>query len=50
MIEMSGPIFDTLNEGKTLIVNELDAKLHPLLTRNIVLLFMDPQRTSMGRN
>lgn len=48
VIEMSGPIFDTLNEGKTLIVDELDAKLHPLLTRNIVLLFMDPQRNPKG--
>ena len=44
VIEISGPIFDTLNEGKTLIVDELDAKLHPLLTRNIVLLFMDPKK------
>ena len=48
VIEMSGPIFDTLNEGKTLIVDELDAKLHPLLTRNIVLLFMDPERNTKG--
>lgn len=48
VIEMSGPIFDTLNEGKTLIVDELDAKLHPLLTRNIVLLFMDPERNPKG--
>lgn len=48
MIEMSGPIFDTLNEGKTLIVDELDAKLHPLLTRNIVLLFMNPQKNQHG--
>lgn len=48
VIEMSGPIFDTLNGGKTLIVDELDAKLHPLLTRNIVLLFMDPQRNPKG--
>lgn len=48
VIEMSGPIFDTLNEGKILIVDELDAKLHPLLTRNIVLLFMDPQRNPHG--
>lgn len=47
VIEISGPIFDTLNEGKTLIVDELDAKLHPLLTRNIVLLFMDPEKTDM---
>ena len=48
MIEISGPIFDTLNEGKTLIVDELDAKLHPLLTRNIVLLFMDPAKNPHG--
>ncbi|MGL5981060.1 MAG: AAA family ATPase [Phocaeicola sp.] len=43
IIEMSGPIFDTLNSGKLLIIDELDAKLHPLLTRSIVQLFMDPQ-------
>ena len=46
--ELSGPIFDTLINGKTLIVDELDAKLHPLLTRNIVLLFMDPERNKHG--
>jgi len=43
VIELSGPIFDTLREGKVLVVDELDAKLHPLLTRNIVLLFMNPE-------
>ena len=48
VIEISGPIFDTLNEGKTLIIDELDAKLHPLLTRNIVLLFMDPMKNMHG--
>ena len=48
VIEMSGPIFDTLHDGKTLIVDELDAKLHPLLTRNIVLLFMDPNVNKNG--
>lgn len=48
VIELSGPIFDTLNEGGTLIVDELDAKLHPLLTRNIVLLFMDPEQNKNG--
>lgn len=48
VIEISGPIFDTLNEGKILIVDELDAKLHPLLTRNIVLLFMDPDKNKHG--
>lgn len=48
VIEISGPLFDTLNEGRTLIIDELDAKLHPLLTRNIVLLFMDPERNRHG--
>ncbi len=48
VIEISGPIFDTLNKGKTLIVDELDAKLHPLLTRNILLLFMDPNKNKNG--
>lgn len=48
VIEISGPLFDALNEGKTLIVDELDAKLHPLLTRNIVLLFMDPEKNPHG--
>ena len=48
VIELSGPIFDTLISGKTLIVDELDSKLHPLLTRNLVLLFMDKERNSKG--
>lgn len=48
VIEMSGPIFDTLNEGKVLVIDELDAKLHPLLTRNIVLLFMNPEKNKHG--
>jgi AAA15 family ATPase/GTPase len=48
LIEFSGPLFNTLLEGKTLIVDELDAKLHPLLTRNIVLLFMNPNVNRHG--
>lgn len=48
VIEMSGPIFDTLNKGKVLVIDELDAKLHPLLTRNIVLLFMNPKTNKHG--
>lgn len=48
VIELSGPIFDTLKKGNRLIVDELDAKLHPLLTRNIVLLFMNPSINTKG--
>jgi len=42
IIDLSGPIFDTLNLGNLLIIDELDAKLHPLITINIVNLFNNP--------
>lgn len=48
VIEMSGPIFDTLKSGKLLVIDELDAKLHPLLTRSILQLFMDPEINTHG--
>jgi hypothetical protein len=48
VIEMSGPIFDTLKSGKLLIVDELDAKLHPLLTRCILQLFMSRDTNPNG--
>lgn len=48
IIELSGPIFNTLKSGKVLIVDELDAKLHPLLTRSILQLFMNPQINTLG--
>lgn len=43
IIDLSGPIFDTLNLGKALIIDELDAKLHPLITIRIVELFNNPE-------
>lgn len=48
VIEMSGPIFDTLKWGKVLVIDELDAKLHPLLTRSILHLFMNPETNQHG--
>ncbi len=48
IIEMSGPIFDTLRFGKVLIVDELDAKLHPLLTRSVLQLFMNRKTNAHG--
>jgi uncharacterized protein len=42
IIDLSGPIFDTLSLGKLLIIDELDAKLHPLITKHIVGLFNNP--------
>lgn len=39
---LSGPLLDILETGKILVVDELDARLHPLLTRMIVSLFNSP--------
>lgn len=48
MIEIAGPIFDAILNGKILVVDELDAKLHPFLTRKIIGLFMDKSVNSKG--
>lgn len=39
LVDLSGQIFTTLNVGGTLVVDELDAKLHPMLTMAIIRLF-----------
>lgn len=41
VIDLSGPIFDTLKGGGVLAVDELDAKLHPFLTLSLIRLFQD---------
>lgn len=38
---MSAPILDTLKNGKVLIIDELDASLHPILTQHLIKLFHD---------
>ncbi|MDR1610659.1 MAG: ATP-binding protein, partial [Candidatus Symbiothrix sp.] len=43
IIDLSGPLFDTLLKGKILIVDELDAKLHPLITMHIIKQFNNPE-------
>ena len=39
IFNISGPIFDVLNDGGVLVVDELDASLHPLLTLAVTKLF-----------
>ena len=41
--KMSAPILNTLQEGKILAIDELDASLHPMLTMHLVKLFHDPK-------
>ncbi len=43
IMDLSGPIVDTLMLGKLLVIDELDAKLHPLITIHIVNLFNSPE-------
>lgn len=48
LFNMAGPIIDTLSKGKALFVDELDAQLHPLLTKKIVNLFNSPLLNESG--
>ncbi len=41
--KMSAPIINTLQEGKILLIDELDASLHPVLTQHLIRLFNDPK-------
>jgi AAA15 family ATPase/GTPase len=43
---LAGPILDMLDKGRTLIVDELDSSLHPLLVRRLVELFQNPDINS----
>jgi hypothetical protein len=36
---MAGPLLDTLKNGKIIVIDEFDARLHPLISRAIVELF-----------
>ncbi len=48
MIEIAGPIVDAIRLGQILIVDELDVKLHPFLTRKIISMFMDKDFNNNG--
>lgn len=39
---LAGPLLDVLRRGRVLVVDELDTSLHPLLMRNLVRMFHDP--------
>ena len=48
LFEISGPIFETIINGAVLIIDELDAKMHPLLSKELVSLFNDINRNPLG--
>lgn len=43
MFALYPPIQNVLDNGSTLIVDELNSRLHPLLVRNIILTFTNPE-------
>lgn len=45
---LAGPVLDILEKGQTLVIDELDRSLHPLLCRQIVDAFHDPKRNKYG--
>ena len=48
LFALSGPILDTLKRGNVLVVDELDARLHPLITCSLIRLFNSPLSNPHG--
>lgn len=44
MFEIVGPIIDAIENGKVIIIDEIDARLHPLLVNHLVRLLIPTQR------
>ncbi|MBO6091500.1 MAG: ATP-binding protein, partial [Acetobacter sp.] len=42
-LSLIGPIFDILDKGYILVVDELDCHLHPLLIKKLIKMFHDPE-------
>jgi AAA15 family ATPase/GTPase len=45
---LSGPILYTLRKGGVLVIDEIEAKMHPLLTKRIISLFLDKNVNTKG--
>ncbi|MBN1935443.1 MAG: ATP-binding protein, partial [Anaerolineae bacterium] len=43
IFSLSGPLIDTLEKGKVLVIDELEARLHPSITQTVISLFNSPQ-------
>ena len=48
MLELLGPIYDVLQSGAVLIMDELDTSLHAYITRELVQLFNNPKTNPGG--
>lgn len=48
LLFLSGPVLDILKNGLTMVIDELDTSLHPLLVRELVRLFHRPEVNTGG--
>lgn len=48
LFNLSGPIIDTIKNGRVIVIDEMDSKIHPNLLQRIVLLFQNPQINTKG--
>jgi AAA15 family ATPase/GTPase len=48
LFSLAGPLLDIIKKGKTLVIDELDRSLHPLLVRQIINTFQDPVLNEHG--
>jgi hypothetical protein len=47
-LSMVGPVLSTLRAGRVLVIDEVDARIHPLLAGHLVKLFQDPETNANG--
>ena len=43
LLELAGPILDTLDKGSTIVIDELNLGLHPLALQNLIAMFCTPE-------
>lgn len=43
VFNLSGLLFDALQKGGTLVIDEMDAAMHPLISQQLILLFNNPE-------
>jgi len=48
LFSLAGPLFDIIENGRILVIDELDRSLHPLLVRQIIETFHDPKINCRG--
>lgn len=48
LFELAGPVIDALENGSTIIVDELSPGLHPLAFASLIAMFCDPEANTKG--